>query len=95
MKLLTVIILVLFKVSFATSISAAGANASSYIADSEYVKYRMELLQEALNNPLIVERIQNAKSIEEANNVLKLELEDKLKKYREENGLDENGAKKE
>ena len=93
MKILTAILLLLFKASFTTTVSASGT--SEYIADGAYLKYRMELVQEALNNPLIAQRIQNAQSMEEVNDILKIELEDKLKKYREENGLDENGASKE
>ena len=95
MKILTAILLVLFKASSTTTASASGANASAYNADSAYLKYRMELVQEALNNPLLAQRIQNAQSVEEVNDILKIELEDKLRKYREENGLDENGASKE
>ena len=83
---------------FSASLSAAGANASAYIASSaslKYREYRLELIREALNNPLITERIQNAKTVQEVNDILKDAIEDKLKKYREENALDENGEIKE
>ena len=95
MKILSAILLFLFKASFTTTASACGANASASNAGSAYLKCRMELVQEALNNPLKAQRIQSAQSVEEVNDILMIELEDKLKKYREENGLDENGASKE
>ena len=73
----------------------SAANARAYIADSDYLKYRQQLVANALNDPTIKERINNARTIDEINEILKMETEEKLKKYREEHGLDVNGATKE
>jgi len=69
--------------------------AATYIAASDYVSYRQQLVGDALNDPVIKKRIKNARSIEEINEILRAEIEVKLRKYRNEHGLDENGESKE
>ena len=78
-----------------TPFKSEGANAQAYIADSDYVNYRQQLVADTLNDPKIKERIKRARSIEEINEILKVEVEEKLKIYREEHELDDNGSPKE
>ena len=70
------------------------SNARAYIVDSDYVSYRQKLIRDALNDPIIKKRLNNIQTPEEINAILSESVEAKLKSYREEHNLDENGAPK-
>ena len=79
---------------FVTPVNSNASNARAFIADSDYVNYRHKLIGEALNDPIIKERLKNVQTPEELNAILSESVEGKLKIYREEHNLDENGASK-
>jgi len=53
--------------------SDTAGNAASYIADSDYLSYRHELVREALNDPTIKMRLKSARTPQEINETLKRE----------------------
>ena len=70
-------------------------SAAFYIIDSDYLSYRHKLNSDAMKDPLRLKRLEDGSlSIEEFKKLIKAEVEPKLKIYREEHGLDVNGAKK-
>lgn len=74
--------------------SDAERSAAFYIIDSGYLSYRQKLNSDAMNDPLIKKHLEDGLSLEEIGELIEAGIEPKLKKYREEHGLDENGAKK-
>ena len=79
--------------------SKAEGSATFYIIDSGYLEYRQKLNSEAASDaasdPIIMKRLEDGDlSLQEFFGLIKAEIEPKLKIYREEHGLDENGAKK-
>jgi len=75
--------------------NSSGANAKAYIIDSDYLRYRLELVRDAMTDPIIKKRLESAQSMEAYNDILKAEIQDKLRIYRDDNNLDENGASRE
>lgn len=75
--------------------SKAEGSAAFYITDKGYLKYRLELNSEAMSDPIMKKRLDDGElSFEEYLALIKADVEPKLKAYREEHGLDENGIKK-
>ncbi len=88
------IVSVLF-LGFTSMKSDAEGSAAFYIIDSGYLSYRQKLNSDAaMNDSLIIKHLEDGLSLEEIGELIKAEIEPKLKNYREEHGLDENGAKK-
>ena len=79
---------------FVSPVNSYASNARAYIVDSDYVSYRQKLIRDALNDPIIKKRLKNIQTPEEINAILSESVEAKLKSYREEHNLDENGAPK-
>ena len=70
-------------------------SAASYITDSGYLKFRLELKSEAMSDPIMQKRLEDGElSFEKYSGLISAEIEPKLRAYREKHGLDENGAKK-
>jgi len=73
---------------------AEGSAAFYGITNSDYLEYRGKLYSDAIRDPIVRQRLERAASLEEINKIIKAEVDEKLKIYREVHGLDENGNKK-
>ena len=75
--------------------SEAEGSAAFYIIDSGYLRYRLKLNSEAASDPVMKKRLEDGDlSFEEFAELISAKIEPKLKAYKEEHGLDENGVKK-